>query len=194
MPGGDQAYNAKDLRSALIQLEDIKDPTGDDSPRQHISRFKRIMVVTTVDQDLNRTIADTAYDMAEVVGGNVFLLSVLPSELEGAGLAAAQPMAMSTPLVATFNTHMREDRTQQLEALRDEIESGVETDIEVRTGLIENVIIDYAKECHADVIVVGSPNRSWLDVLLKPPVSRSVVRSAVCPVLVVPEAEVLAET
>jgi hypothetical protein len=34
------------------------------------------MVVTTVDQDLNREIADFAYDMAEVTGGKVFLLNV----------------------------------------------------------------------------------------------------------------------
>lgn len=190
MAVGNRAYTAKDLQSALIQLEEIKEPVavGDlgDSSRKN-ARFQRIMVVTTVDQDLNRAIADIAYDMAETMGGKVCLLNVVPSEFEGAGLAGAGPMVTAVPLVATDNTQIIEDRNQQLVELRIESGSSVKTEIEVRSGQIEEVIVTYAVDCNADVIVVGSPNRSWLEALFDPSIARRVTRLAPCPVLVVPE-------
>jgi nucleotide-binding universal stress UspA family protein len=57
----------------------------------------------------------------------------------------------------------------------------------VRSGLIEDVIAVYANECEADLIIVGSPSRSWLEVLLQTSVDRRVTKSASCPVLIVPE-------
>jgi len=181
------AYNTKELQSALIQLEEIKEPETIKGSNLQNSRFQRIMVVTTVDQDLNREIAGLAFDMAEKVDGKVCLLNVVPSAFEGAGLAAAGPMATAVPLVATDDTQIIEDRNEQLAELRAESGSSVETEIEVRSGQIEEVIVEYADDCDADLIVVGSPNRSWLEALLDPSISRRVTRSAPCPVLVVPE-------
>jgi nucleotide-binding universal stress UspA family protein len=57
----------------------------------------------------------------------------------------------------------------------------------VRSGQIEQAITDYANDCDADIIVVGSPNRSWLEALFDPSITSKVTKSAPCPVLVVPE-------
>ena len=57
----------------------------------------------------------------------------------------------------------------------------------MRNAQIEESIVAYADECEADLIIVGSPNRSWLEALLDTSVARQVTRSALCPVLVVPE-------
>lgn len=187
MVGAKLAYNANDLQAALIQLEEVKKRDADSDLSQPNARFQRIMVVTTIDQGLNRKIADVAYDMAENEGSKVYLLNVVPPEFEGAGLAAAGPMVTAVPLVATDNTQIIEDRSQQLAELHVESGSNVETEIEVRTGQIEQVIADYADDCDADVIVVGSPNRSWLEGLFDPSLFHRVSRSAPCPVLVVPE-------
>ena len=46
-------------------------------------------------------------------------------------------------------------------------------------------IVDYAKDLHADVIVVGTHGRSGVSRLLMGSVAEHVVRSAPCPVLVV---------
>jgi nucleotide-binding universal stress UspA family protein len=48
-----------------------------------------------------------------------------------------------------------------------------------------HAIVDYAKEIHADVIVVGTHGRSGVSRLLMGSVAEHVVRSAPCPVLVV---------
>jgi nucleotide-binding universal stress UspA family protein len=145
------------------------------------------VVVTTVDQRLNCEIAGVAFDMAENAGGKVCLLSVVPTAFEEAGLAAAGPMVTAVPLVATDNTQIIEDRRDQLSELQTACGSNAETEIEVRSGQIEEVIVAYADECDADIIIVGSPNRSWLEALLDTSVARKVTRAALCPVLVVPE-------
>ncbi|MCO4846343.1 MAG: universal stress protein [Yoonia sp.] len=187
MAGANSAYNAKDLQSALIELERTKRSEAvDDSGRQS-ARFQRIMVVTTANQDLNREIADVAFDMAEVVDGKVFLLNVVPLTFEGAGLAAAGPMVAAVPLDALDTTKIIQDRNEQLTELAFESGTNVETEIEVRSGQIEQVIVAYADDCDADVIVVGSPNRSWLEALFDPSIVRRVTNLAPCPVLVVPE-------
>ncbi len=93
----------------------------------------------------------------------------------------------AVPLVVTDDAQIIEDRRDQLEELKTECGSSVETEIEVRSGQIEESIVAYADECEADLIIVGSPNRSWLEALLDTSVARHVTRSALCPVLVVPE-------
>lgn len=187
MAVGDIVYTAKDLQSALIQLDEIKEPETADDPAQKTSRFQRIMVVTTVNQVLNREIAQVAYDIASVAGGKVHLLNAVPSEFDRAGLAASGAMVTAVPLVVTDDGQIKDDRMDQLTKLRAELDPTVETDVEVRSGQIEEVIAAYADECDANLIVVGAPNRSWLEALLGAPIAKRVTKSAPCPVLVVPE-------
>jgi hypothetical protein len=75
------------------------------------------MVVATIDQHLNCEIAGVAFDMAEKMGGKVYLLNVVPSAFEGAGLAAAGPMMAAVPPVATDDAQIIEDRREQLAEL-----------------------------------------------------------------------------
>jgi len=187
MAGSNPSYTAKELQSALVHLENVKDVEGVEVTNVKAARFQCIVVVTTVDQHLNCEIAGVAFDMAENAGGKVRLLSVVPTAFEGAGLAAVGPMVTAIPLVATDNTQIIEDRRDQLSELETACGSNAETEIEVRSGQIEEVIVAYVDECGADLIVVGSPNRSWLEALLDTSVARKVTRSALCPVLVVPE-------
>lgn len=187
MAGSSASYNAKQLQSALVQLENVKEVEGVEITVAQTACFQRIMVVTTVDQTLNCEIAGVAFDLAENMGGKVCLLNVVPSAFETAGLAASGPMVTAIPLVAIDNTQIIEDRRDQLEELKTACGSHVKTEIEVRSGQIEEVIVAYAEESDADLIIVGSPNRSWLEALLGSSVARRVTKSATCPVLVVPE-------
>lgn len=187
MAGAKQAYSAKDLQSALIQLQAITEPEAIDVSTPQNARFQRIMVITTVDQDLNREIAHVAFDMAEIVGGKVFMLNVVPSTIEGPRLVAAAPLGAAFPLGTIDNAQIIESRKEQLAELSSENRTQIKVEIEVRSGEIEHAIVDYATDCDADIIIVGSPNRSWLETIFVSPIARKVTSSAPCPVLVVPE-------
>ncbi|WP_144055482.1 hypothetical protein [Octadecabacter antarcticus] len=92
--------------------------------------------MTAVNQDLNRGVADVAYDMAEVSGGKVYLLNVVLTVFDGAGLVAAGPMMTSIPSVSTYSTQIIEDRTlqvaecglQMVQALRPKLRCAVRPD------------------------------------------------------------------
>ena len=60
---------------------------------------------------------------------------------------------------------------------------GVDTDVE--HGSPGVTICDHASEHHADVIVIGTHDRSFWDRLFDPSVGRYVIDHAPCPVLVV---------
>ncbi|SEO15205.1 Nucleotide-binding universal stress protein, UspA family [Pseudorhodobacter antarcticus] len=187
MTGAKPAYDAKELQSALIQLEKNKEHGTVDESRLQNARFQRIMVVTTVNQDMNREIADVAFDMAEIMGGKVYLLSVVPPALEETGLSAAGHMGTVIPLGSADNIQVIEDRNKQLAELAFDSGTDIETEIEVRIGQVEEAIIEYADDCEADIIVVGSPNRSWLEALFESSIASRVTKSAPCPVLIVPQ-------
>lgn len=187
MGAGEPAFKAEDFQSALKRLRDLETGESKGGSTLQSGRFQRIVVVTTVNQDLNREIANVAFDLAEITNGKVSLLSVVPPAIEGIGLATAAPMASAVAPVAVDNSQIKKDRKDLLTELKIESGRGVETDIEVRSGRIEDVVVDYANDRHADVIVVGSRNRSWLEALIKPSTASSVTKVAPCPVLVVPE-------
>jgi nucleotide-binding universal stress UspA family protein len=187
MTESNPSCTAKELQSALVQLEKVKSVETMETTNLQTARFQRIMVVTTVDQYLNREIAGVAFDMAENTGAKVCLLNVVPSAFEGASLAVAGPMVAAAPVVAAGDAQIIEDRHDQLAELRTECGSNVEAETDVRSGQIEEVVVAYADEWGADLIIVGSPNRSWLEPLFDTSIARLGKGSALCPVLVVPK-------
>lgn len=74
------------------------------------------------------------------------------------------------------------DRGRELAQSAAELAGGV---ARVESGGAESMIIDVARRIDADVIVVGSGERSWLSRLMDPSVSSGLVRHAPCSVLVV---------
>jgi nucleotide-binding universal stress UspA family protein len=63
-----------------------------------------------------------------------------------------------------------------------------DVDTDVATGLADGAILEIAQRSDADLIVMGSAHRSWLDRVLFGSTLRRVLRRATVPVLVVPVA------
>ena len=100
----------------------------------------------------------------------------------------AYPIGM--PMAIVPLELLEEDRDAALEeAASHATEIALDAEIEAHpVGAIGdpvNAIIDAAHERLADVIVVGSRERGWLDRLLRSSVSESLVKNADVPVLVV---------
>lgn len=103
--------------------------------------------------------------------------------------------AFATPFIASTYGHpvvhlpaLRDERRKiYLEAREIAERAAALTDGEVRTesGDPAKVILDVAADIDADLIVIGTGDRSWLSRLLNPSVSEGVVQNATRPVLVV---------
>ncbi|MEM9010626.1 MAG: universal stress protein [Pseudomonadota bacterium] len=189
MEGPERTFNAEDLRRALARLSEAKEQTGSSSnPLENAARrFRQIVVVTTVNQDLNRVVLELALDLSDMSGGTVSILNVVPPNTDGVGAAVGMPMAGTAGVVNVDRTEILQHRKKLLKELRDVIGADDTLEIEVRIGQIEEEIVGYAEQVNADAIVVGSPNRSWLEGLFDSAIDRSVTKFAPCPVLVVPE-------
>lgn len=187
--GLEPTYKAEDLRLALEKLSVAKNhvPYDHETQQNMATRFRQIVVVTTANQNLNCAALEHALYISDMSGGTVSLLNVVPPTIEGVGSATALPMSGAAPVVNVDDTEIIEDRRKLLAELRNALSVNEEVEIEVRSGHIEEEIVGYAEKVDADTIVVGSPNRSWLEGLFNPSIDHRVTKFAPCPVLVVPE-------
>lgn len=89
--------------------------------------------------------------------------------------------------IADLQTDIVEDASRQLNQLLIDTDR---TQLQAKVMVLASpspaaAIVDYAKDTHTDVIVVGTHGRGGLSHLLMGSVAEHVVRSAPCPVLVV---------
>ena len=129
--------------------------------------------------------ARRAADLLAPAGADFLVLNVsqVPMAWVGAGggFGAVAPLQMAA-LDAETASHQREVVVEDAEA------AGLpDPEVVVRSGDVVHEICTAAIRYAVDLIVVGAQDRSLVSRLLVPSVSRSVVRAADRPVLVVPE-------
>ena len=85
-----------------------------------------------------------------------------------------------------------ENEQQKLQTLADAItaDSGVRCSVECRTGVVSETITETAREFDADVIVMGTHGTSGIRAYFMGSEAYRVVKTATCPVLTVPNAQV----
>jgi nucleotide-binding universal stress UspA family protein len=152
-----------------------------------------MLVVKTVlvAVDFSDTSADAvryAEELSRLFNARVHLLHVVPDPLR-------QPWAVEAPGLdyPALSQQWREEALAGLRGLRQQAgldEAG--TTLAVGTGAAHTAIIEYAREQAVDLIVMGTHGHGPVVHLLLGSVAERVVRSATCPVLVVPHRTVRA--
>ncbi len=138
--------------------------------------FKSILVpIDLADIEIARAALDQAVELATASGGNLRLITV----------RSLLPVTYMEYVPADFDSTSRAEAETELKALagglalpRDRVS------VTVRIGSIYGEVLDEAKQCHADLIVVGSHRPSMASYLLGSN-AKTIVRHAVCSVLVV---------
>lgn len=91
-----------------------------------------------------------------------------------------------SPQVLADRYHEAERHAETAAASAEEnLPLDVMTTIDIETGQAGPVIVDKARELDADVVVIGSRDRSIWDRLFEPSAGRHIVDNAPCPVVVV---------
>ncbi len=126
-------------------------------------------------------VADTAAALAQVYAGRVVLLHVVQPPMVtndyGVGIDNLQEIIVMSEKTATKN----------LEKLRARLtQAGVPTEIALHTGAPIPHILKQAADCQADFIVMGSHGHTALYDLLVGSTTHGILRSAPCPVVVLP--------
>lgn len=137
------------------------------------------ILIPTDGSDDSRPAIDHGLALADRLGASVHGLSVVP---EGPHSAMKRDEMRAEP----------DDEARHAVALVEEAAANttLEYTTEVRTGVPQEVIVAYAKEIEADIIVMGTAGRSGLENVILGSVAEEVVQNSPMPVLTVGSGEV----
>jgi nucleotide-binding universal stress UspA family protein len=154
-------------------------------PGEPVVRFHQILC--PVDQSaVSRRGLQNAIRLARAFHGNVVVLSVVPA---GSWLPWGAE-AGTLKAAAEYERHWRKEFDHFLESVDFD---QVPWRKELRTGLPHEQIVAAARDCWADVIVMGSTGRSGLARILMGNVTRRVLQHLPCSLLAVKHEDVLEE-
>jgi nucleotide-binding universal stress UspA family protein len=138
------------------------------------------VLVATDFGETSRAALDYGRNLAKAFGGTLHLLSVVDTAV---AVSAAEFYSASN-----LETELVEEAQRGLDALltTDDRERLHAVPAAVRaSGSVAAAIVEYAKQTHVDVIVVGTHGRGPIAHFFMGSVAEHVVRHAPCPVLVV---------
>lgn len=153
--------------------------------------FTCIVAAIMGNDDLDAEVVRKADTIARLSGGEVIFVSVVPPELDPSAIATTSAIggivvAPPSEVRAALDGRMRERKRRVRDAISVCIGDSSNCKLEIRTGLIGDEIVRVVEEYSADLVVIGSHERSWLAELISSDTAQQVARHSRCPVLIVP--------
>lgn len=146
-----------------------------------MSRFHTVVVAVDFSQTSEDAL-EAACELARPHHGHVHLLHVVPDPFQLPN--TFEPAALDLDAMLRDWTKSATDQLATLTERQQPKPEFLTTAVAVGAAAAE--IVKYANEQQADLIVVGSHGRGFVDRLLLGNVAERVVRQAACPVMVVP--------
>lgn len=138
--------------------------------------MKRILVPVDF-SDVTPRLVEVATSIASATGGHIILMNVMPPPHLAVG-GTGRTMAIVNEV---------KDEYERLNGLQRQIESsGLSVTVEQPQGSPEEAILSESERESVDMIVMGSHGHGALYELLAGSVTSGVLKSAKCPILVVP--------
>lgn len=149
--------------------------------------FNKVLVALPSDDQAAAKLAKSGLAFAQTHQAQTRLLSVLSADITptpvGVGTAAFDAITPNSPAVSEA---AKRTRDEMIDSLVDRHPASGPASHTFRFGNPANEIVDEAESWQADIIIMGSRERSWLERLFDPSVSQNVTRHADCAVLVLP--------
>lgn len=154
-----------------------------------IHEFKKVLIALDYDNTAQR-VAEEGYSMARAMKAEVVLLHVI-----------SDPTLYSAPghvTIMGFAGHVGVDpiQTESIDGLRkasqfyldkSKIHLGDESIITlVKEGGLAESVLSAAEEINADIIVMGSHSRKWMENIIMGSVTEKVLRHTLIPLFIVP--------
>jgi nucleotide-binding universal stress UspA family protein len=154
--------------------------------------MKKILIALDYDPTAQK-VAETGYSWAKSMRAQIVLLHVIAdpayySSLEYSPITGfAGYMDMSNHQLDSLDG-LKKASLQYLDKTKRHLK---DTNIEtlVKDGDFAKTILNVAKELKADMIIIGSHSRNWLETIVMGSVTEKVVHSTTIPVLIIPVRE-----
>lgn len=149
--------------------------------------FNKILIALPSDDQAAAKLAKSGLAFAQTHPAQTRLLSVLSADVTptpvGVGTAAFDAITPNSPVVSEA---AQRTRSKMIDSLIDQHPASGPASHTFKFGDPTYEIVDEAESWNADLIIMGSRERSWLERLFDPSVSQTVTRQADCAVLVLP--------
>lgn len=151
--------------------------------------MKKILIALDYDPTAQK-IAETGYSFAKSMGAEVFLLHVVSDPVYYATRAYSPIMGFDGYLdTGPVDSESIDGLIKASRHYLDQIRRHLKDDtiqIRVGEGDFADCIIKVAREIHADVIVIGSHSRKWLEKIVMGSVTEQVLKHSTIPLFIIP--------
>jgi nucleotide-binding universal stress UspA family protein len=154
-----------------------------------ITKKKKVLIALDYDQTAQK-VAEQGYSLAESMDAEVTLLHVITdlvyySSQEYSPVMGFQGYMEMGPLQTVTMEGLKNTTLDYLNNIKSHLgESSIKT--MVKEGDFAETILEAAKEVQADIIVMGSHSRKWLENIVMGSVSEKVLRSTSIPLFIIP--------
>ncbi|HAH58085.1 MAG: universal stress protein [Lentimicrobium sp.] len=151
--------------------------------------MKKVMIALDYDP-IAQKVAESGFKLAQTMGAEVTLLHVV-TNVKYYSTTGVTPIIGFTdhinavPLFVEKHDDLK-DRTSEFLTRTKNYLGDESINILIKEGDLADTILDTAKELNADLIVMGSHSRRWLDNILMGSVTEKVLKKTEIPLFIVP--------
>jgi len=151
--------------------------------------MKKVMIALDYDPSAKK-IAETGYALAKTMGAEIILLHVIAeayyySSLEYSPIVGFTGFTDMIPVEVDIDKGLNRAAESYLDSLKQLLEDQTIQTL-VREGDFAESILEAAKDMHADIIVMGSHSRKWLENILMGSVTEKVLKHTTVPLFIIP--------
>jgi len=152
-------------------------------------KVRKVLIALDYDPTAQK-VAEEGYAMAKSMNAEVILLHVIAeidyyASLEYSPIMGFEGFMDLTPFPVNSLERLKMASTQFLEKSRLHLEDK-SIQIHVVEGEVADSIIKAAKTLHADIIVIGSHSKKWLENIVMGSVTEKVLRLSTKPLFIIP--------
>lgn len=154
-----------------------------------MNNYRKVLIALDYDKNAKK-VADAGFTLASSMGASVALIHVISdpvyySNTEYSPITGFTGFTILNPLINEDTEGLKKATLEYLEKIKENL--GDETiETIVGDGDFAETILKTAKKIHADVIVIGSHSRKWLENVLLGSITEKVLRSSTIPLFIVP--------
>ena len=154
-----------------------------------MNNYRKVLIALDYDKSAKK-VADAGFALASSMGATVTLMHVIAdpvyySNTEYSPITGFTGFTMLNPLIDADPDGLKKATMKFLEKFK--MDLGDETiETIVGDGDSAEAILKTAKKIHADIIVIGSHSRKWLENVLLGSVTEKVLRHSSIPLFIVP--------
>ena len=154
-----------------------------------MNNYRKVLIALDYDKSAKK-VADAGFALASSMGATVTLMHVIAdpvyySNTEYSPITGFTGFTMLNPLIDADPDGLKKATLEYLEKFK--LNLGDETiETIVGDGDSAEAILKTAKKIHADIIVIGSHSRKWLENILLGSNTEKVLRNSTIPLFIVP--------